>query len=113
MESFLRISPTIRIPLAEIQWQAVRAQGPGGQNVNKVSSAVQIFFPIRESSLPEEVKQSLLRRADQRISTEGVLIIKAKAHRTQEKNYREALQRLQSLLEKAIHKPKKRHSTKP
>ncbi len=109
----IRISSRVSIPEKEITIQAVQAQGAGGQNVNKVASAVQLFFDIRASSLPESYKQRLLERKDRRITEAGVLIIKAQEHRTQEKNREAALARLEKLVRAAGVPQKKRKPTKP
>lgn len=105
--------PTIAIPAGEIQISAVRAQGAGGQNVNKVSSAVHLRFDIRASSLPEFCKERLLASRDQRISKDGVLVIKAQQHRSLERNREEALIRLHELVARAALVVPKRKPTKP
>jgi len=109
----LQITPSITLEDDELEWQAIRAQGAGGQNVNKVSSALHLRFDIQASSLPDEVKQRLLGLRDQRISAEGVIVIKAQRFRTQEKNRADALERLRELIAGASRVPKKRRPTKP
>lgn len=109
----LQITPTIAIDDAEIDWQAIRASGPGGQHVNKTSTAIQLIFDIQQSSLPQHYKTALLQKSDHRITASGKIIIKCQQSRSQEMNRETALQQLIELIKSAGIVPKKRHATKP
>lgn len=109
----LRISDNIAVPLAEIEIQAIRSQGSGGQNVNKVSTAIHLRFDIKASSLPEICKERLLNLKDSRISSEGIVIIKAQRYRSQIKNKEDALNRLLEIIKNVTIQAKPREPTKP
>lgn len=112
-EIMLQISKNITIADSEMEISAIRAQGAGGQNVNKVSSAIHLRFDIGASSLPDSYKEQLLKLGDQRITTEGVIVIKAQQHRSQAKNREEALRRLREIIDSVTQLPRKRKPTKP
>ncbi len=101
------------VPISEIELIAIRSQGPGGQNVNKVSSAIQLRFDINNSSLPEAVKSKLLSLPGSKVSKDGVIVIKAQTSRNQEDNRADAISRLDKIIRAAMHVPLKRKPTKP
>ena len=109
----LKISNRITLPAEDFSWQAIRSQGPGGQNVNKVATAVQLFFNVHASLLPASYKERLLRRKDRRMTNDGVIIIKAQRFNSQERNREDALQRLKVIIQAVAVPAKKRTATKP
>jgi ribosome-associated protein len=109
----LEITPAIQINERELEFAFVRSAGPGGQNVNKVATAVQLRFPIVSSTLPDDVKSRLIDLAGKRVTQDGVLIIEAKTHRTQEQNKEAAIRRFTDWVRKASEKPKLRTKTRP
>jgi ribosome-associated protein len=109
----IEITPTFKVDERELQFEYIRASGPGGQNVNKVATAVQLRFDIKGSALPENAKARLRQIAGKRVTTEGVLVIEAKRFRTQEQNREDAIQRFIDLAKRSFEKPKARTKTKP
>jgi len=110
----LDISDTIRIPMTEIRMTAVRSQGAGGQNVNKVATAIHLRFDVQNSiAIPDRIKLRLQTISDHRITDDGVIVIKSQAHRSQDRNRQAALSRLTELLRSALREPKRRIKTRP
>ena len=105
--------PKFLIDEREVEFNAIRAQGAGGQNVNKVSSAIHLRFDVAASSLPDEIKARVLALSDSRLTLDGVLVLKAQQHRTQEMNRADALARLQQIIDDVSTPPKSRRATKP
>jgi ribosome-associated protein len=109
----LEITPSLTIDERELRFEFIRASGPGGQNVNKVATAVQLRFDLRASSLPEDAKNRLKSLAGKRVTSEDILLIEARKFRTQEQNREDAIQRFVELVRKAAVKPKARRKTRP
>ena len=110
----IEITPTLSLEESELRFDYIRASGPGGQNVNKVASAIKLYFDVRASpSLPEDVKERLAKLAGKRMTEEGVLVIDARRYRSQEQNRLDAIRRLVALIQKALEVPKPRKKTRP
>ena len=109
----IQITPSVQIEESELQFEYIRASGPGGQNVNKVATAVQLRFDVDNSSLPDYVKQRLTKLAGNKMTNEGVLLLEAKRYRTQEQNREDAIRRLTDLVRKLTLRPKRRIKTLP
>lgn len=109
----IQVTPTFSIDESELKFAFVRASGPGGQNVNKVATAVQLRFDVDRSALPDEVKERLRHLAGNKITSDGELLIEAKTYRTQEQNREDAIRRLVEIIERATRRPKVRTKTKP
>ena len=112
-KSFLKLSGGVSIPLTEIETKAIQSQGPGGQKVNKVATAIHLSFDVSRSSLPEPAKRRLLNSKDHHLTREGVLIIRAQDHRSQEANRQTALRKLAEVLRSSLVSPKRRRPTQP
>lgn len=112
-KSVLKVAGGVTIPLSEIEIKAIQSQGPGGQNVNKVATAIQLNLDIARSSLPERAKRQLLKGVDHRVSKEGILMIRSQEHRSQEANRQAAFRRLSEILRSSLVVPKRRRPTRP